>query len=63
MKKNYISNDLLLMSLTRYYRNNNAKLESIMPIIYKSSTISLRLIDWFVTNYCKKFNVIIMKHK
>lgn len=50
------------MSLTRYYTKNNTKLEYILPIIYKSSTISLRLIDWFVTNYCKKFNVIINKN-
>ena len=26
--------------------------------ILKGESISLRLIDWFVTNYCKKFNVL-----
>ena len=26
--------------------------------ILKGESISLRLIDWFVTNYCKKFNIL-----
>lgn len=62
MKTNYISNELLLLSLTNFYRSNIPKLKSILPIIYKSSHISLRLIDWFVTNYSKRFNVIFTKH-
>ena len=28
----------------------------IIPIINGESKISLRVIDWFVTNYSKKFN-------
>jgi hypothetical protein len=39
------------------------KLEEILPIICKSSKISLRLIDWFVTNYCKKHNIVFVRKK
>lgn len=60
MKVNFISNELLLISVTNYYKNNKNYLDEILPIIFKSSNISLRLIDWFVTNYCKKNNIIIM---
>ena len=63
MKENNISNELLLLSLTNYYKLNRDKLEDILPIICKSSNISLRLIDWFVTNYCKKYNIVFMKNK
>lgn len=58
MKTNHISNELLLISVTNFYKNNKACLTDVLPIIFKTSTISLRLIDWFVTNYCKKYNVI-----
>jgi hypothetical protein len=63
MKDNNISNELLLLSLTNYYKTNNNNLKKILPIIGKSSDISLRLIDWFVTNYCKKFNIVFLKQK
>lgn len=63
MKENNISNELLLLSLTNYYQFNNDKLQEILPIVCKSSKISLRLIDWFVTNYCKKHNIVFLKHK
>jgi hypothetical protein len=61
MKTNYISNELLLLSLSNFYKDNTSKLLSILPIIYKSSHISLRLIDWFVTNYSKRYNVVLSK--
>jgi len=32
------------------------KMERILPILMGKSKISLRLIDWFVTNYAKIFN-------
>ena len=62
MKTNYISNELLLLSLSNFYKDNTVKLLSILPIIYKSSHISLRLIDWFVTNYSKRYNIVLSKH-
>ena len=39
-----------------YNKNNN--IDKILPIINGESSISLRLIDWFVTNYSKKHYVI-----
>ncbi len=52
--------DLLMMSLVRFYKqNNNAHINRIIPIIEGKSDISLRLIDWFVTNYSKKYNTLI----
>ena len=32
------------------------KMDRILPILTGKSKISLRLIDWFVTNYAKIFN-------
>lgn len=37
-----------------YYVNDYKNLEKIIPIINGQSDISLRLIDWFVTNYAKE---------
>ena len=54
MSGNYITqNSLLLNNLMLFYKENN-NLEKILPIINGESEISLRLIDWFVTNYAKK---------
>ena len=61
--KNIISNELLLLSVTNFYKNNQQYLKEILPIIFKTSSISLRLIDWFVTNYCKKYNIILIQKK
>ena len=63
MKQNYISHELLLISVTNFYKNHGNYLDEILPIIFKSSNISLRLIDWFVTNYCKKNNIIFIQNK
>ena len=52
---NYITqNSLLLNNLLTFYSKNN-NLEKILPIINGESKTSLRLIDWFATNYSKKF--------
>lgn len=50
-------NTLLLENLLRFYKHND-HLERILPIINGKSEISLRLIDWFATNYCKKHYVV-----
>ena len=47
---------LLIIPITKYF--SNKKLLNKLIIILKGETISLRLIDWFVTNYCKKYNVM-----
>tara|TARA_Y100000768_G_scaffold331495_1_gene270739 strand:- start:12627 stop:13118 length:492 start_codon:yes stop_codon:yes gene_type:complete len=49
--------ELLLKSLSDYFYNNN-KFNKIIDIITGNSEISLRTIDWFVTNYSQKYNII-----
>ena len=46
------SNELLLLSLKDFYSNEN-NFSMLLSIINGESKISLRLIDWFITNYCK----------
>ena len=46
-------NSLLLNKLLEFYNKEN-NLQKILGIINGQSTISLRLIDWFATNYSKK---------
>tara|TARA_B100000902_G_scaffold230750_1_gene218914 strand:- start:269 stop:859 length:591 start_codon:yes stop_codon:yes gene_type:complete len=50
-------NDLLLNSLVEFYKDEQY-VETIMKIINGESRISLRIVDWFVTNYAKKFYTI-----
>jgi hypothetical protein len=52
------NSDLLMMSLSSFYAQRGMMLK-IMPIVNGTSKYSLRLIDWFVTNYAKKHNTII----
>jgi hypothetical protein len=47
-------NDLLMTNLMKFYDENN-NLEKMLRIINGESPISLRIIDWFATNYAKKF--------
>lgn len=47
----------LIIAWLREFFANPGRLETIMPILEGKSTISLRLIDWFVTNYAKKHNI------
>ena len=46
-------NELLLHTLLQYYQKHNC-LDTILPIINGEANISIRIIDWFVTNYAKK---------
>ena len=46
-------NSLLLTNLLKYYNENNT-LDTMLSIINGSSNISLRIVDWFSTNYAKK---------
>ena len=48
--------DLLMQSLIQFFSNRN-NLDKVIPIITGKSTISLRILDWFVTNYSKKNNI------
>tara|TARA_A100001035_G_C27638017_1_gene433198 strand:- start:237 stop:812 length:576 start_codon:yes stop_codon:yes gene_type:complete len=51
-------NNLLLNSLLEFYDNGENNLNTMIKIINGESNISLRIIDWFVTNYAKKYYTI-----
>ena len=56
-------NDLLLKNLIIFYKtydldgiyNPNNNLDKILKIITGETKISLRIVDWFATNYAKKY--------
>lgn len=47
--------ELLMYTLTDFFTQEE-NLKRFLPIINGKSKISLRIIDWFVTNYAKKYN-------
>jgi hypothetical protein len=48
-------NDLLLHKVLRFYNENNSEnMERMLSVINGTTNISLRIMDWFVTNYSKK---------
>ena len=47
---------LLIIPITKYF--SDRRLLNKLITILKGEGISLRLVDWFVTNYCKKYNVM-----
>ena len=47
--------DFIVQNLQTFY-NETGNLEKITPILKGESPISLRLVDWFITNYAKKNN-------
>ena len=48
---------LLLDNLLKFYQDRK-HLDNMMNIINGESKISLRIVDWFVTNYAKKYYTI-----
>ena len=46
-------NELLLHNLLSFY-NDETNIEKMLEIINGESKISLRIVDWFTTNYAKK---------
>lgn len=50
-------NELLLNNLMDFYKNEK-HLTRMLKIITGESKISLRIVDWFATNYAKKFYVL-----
>ena len=50
-------NNLLLNTLNEFYQKED-NIDKMLSIINGQSKISLRLVDWFVTNYSKKHFVI-----
>ena len=65
LKKNELNSKgkILLNSIKKYF-GTNTKIFKMLPIITGKSKISLRAIDWLVTNYAKKkirrFEIIIL---
>ena len=49
--------DLLLEKLLQFYNSNN-NFDKMINIINGTSKISLRIVDWFVTNYSKKNYIV-----
>jgi hypothetical protein len=49
---------MLIKSLEKFYNNNPKNVNLMLPIIRGESNISMRLIDYFVTNYSKKHRII-----
>ena len=50
-------NDLLLKNLMEFYQDHE-NLKKMMHIINGESKISLRIVDWFVTNFAKKYYTV-----
>ena len=53
--------NILLNSLYKYYDEKNIK--KLLEVLEEDTKVSLRIIDWFVTNYSKKYNVFYTIHK
>ena len=54
--------DLLMSSLSKFYLDEK-NINILIPIVNGVSKISLRVLDWFVTNFCKKHNTVIHYHR
>lgn len=50
-------NQLLLNNLLSFFKKDN-NLKKILPIINGESNLSIRVIDWFVTNFAKKYHTV-----
>jgi hypothetical protein len=55
-RKIHCKQELIVMSLQSFYAARK-DLPEIMELLQGTSIISLRLIDWFVTNYAKRHNI------
>ena len=54
--------DVLLTKLLKFY-SENTNFDKMINIINGTSSISLRIVDWFVTNYSKKNYIVYMINK
>ena len=54
-KKIHCKQELIVSSLQKFYATRQ-DIKEILPILQGTSPLSLRLVDWFVTNYAKKHN-------
>jgi hypothetical protein len=51
-----LQENLIIKTLEKFY-SNNLNIEKFIPIVNSKSKISIRLIDHFITKYCKKNKV------
>ena len=56
-----MENNLLYIALSKYYQNEE-KMNYLLKYL-KYEKISLRIIDWFVTNYSKKYDTMYYLYK
>jgi hypothetical protein len=49
--------DILMISLTKFF-NKKKNISKFNEVLFGNSKISLRVLDWFVTNYSKKNNIV-----
>ena len=56
MNNQLSKDDLLMKSLIEFY-NDKKFINQFLNIVEGISPISLRILDWFVTNYAKKNNI------
>jgi len=50
-------NGLLLKNLLEFYENED-NIKKLLKIVSGETKISLRIVDWFVTNYAKKYYIV-----
>ena len=50
-------NDLLLTNLLAFYNQDN-NLQTMLKVVAGETRVSLRIVDWFVTNYAKKYYTV-----
>lgn len=50
--------DLIMESINEFFLNNKDYLNQMLPILNQTAHISLRILDYFVTNYAKKKKII-----
>ena len=55
-RKIHCKQELIVNSLQRFYASRDDK-DEVLKLLEGTSEISLRLIDWFVTNYAKQHNI------
>jgi hypothetical protein len=55
-RKIFCKQELIIQSLQNFYMNRS-DISEILEILEGTSAMSLRLIDWFVTNYAKQHNI------
>lgn len=57
-----VSDAVLLQSVMDWYNEDKANVDRFLAVVRRKSPISLRVIDWLVTNYSKT-NTVIIKSK